>query len=212
MISYSAALSGAVIVFLLSRHYLRESMTRLLSHTISLKRVVRAIEKRPKLLLLIRVAPYPYNLMNVLLASSHTLSFETYFTCTALSLIKVLIHTSVGSGIHSFAGYHAVLPEGLDGGEDGIGRSDEPENDGLAKAWTVTGIVLCFAIFVYLSYVARRAVDDELEDEVPARPGRDEEETVGFLSSRGPDGDVRTGVQDFEEMREVQQQQRQHQR
>jgi hypothetical protein len=182
-------------------------MSRFLAHTVSLKRVVRAIEKRPKLLLLIRVAPYPYNLMNVLLASSHILTFETYFTCTALSLFKVIIHTSVGSGIHSFAGYHAVIPEGLDG-EDVGGRSEESENGGLAKAWTITGIVLCIAIFVYLSYVARRAVDDELEDEAPARPGRDEEEAVAFLSPLATDGESRTagGEQDAEEMREVQRQ------
>ncbi|KAF8520093.1 hypothetical protein JB92DRAFT_2709594, partial [Gautieria morchelliformis] len=159
IISYAAALSGAVVVFLLSRHYLRDSMARLLSHTASLKRVVRAIEKRPKLLLLIRVAPYPYNLMNVLLASSRTLSFSTYATCTALSLTKVVIHTSVGSSIHSFAGYHAVAPDG----------AAQESHSGLGKAWTVTGVILCVAIMVYLSCVARRAVDDELEDEAVAR-------------------------------------------
>ena len=44
----------------------------------------------------------------------------------------------------------------------------EPEN-GLAKFWTVTGIMLCIAILVYLSFVARRAVNEELEDEGMAR-------------------------------------------
>lgn len=184
-ISYAAALSGAVIVFLLSRQYLRESMARFLSHAASLKRVVRAIEKRPQLLLLIRVAPYPYNLMNVLLASSRILTFRTYVACTALSLFKVIIHTSVGSGMHSFAGYHAALPDGSRA--DGAGQ-------GLARLWTGAGIVLCIAIFVYLAYVARRAVDDELEDEAPPRPGRDEEEGVAFLAAEDS------------EMREVRQQ------
>ncbi|KAF8528905.1 hypothetical protein BU17DRAFT_73159 [Hysterangium stoloniferum] len=175
IISYAAALSGAVVVFLVSRRYLRDTMSRLLSHTASLKRVVRAIEKRPKLLLLIRIAPYPYNLMNVLLAASHTLTFSTYFWCTALSLVKVVIHTSVGSGIHNFAGYHrVVVPEG--GGDSG-GQAEEKEN-GLGKAWTVIGIALCVAILVYLSYVARKAVDEELEDEGVARA----EEGRGYLS------------------------------
>lgn len=173
IISYTAALSGAVVVFLVSRWYLRDTMAYLLSHTASLKRIVRAIEKRPKLLLLIRVAPYPYNLMNVLLAASHTLTFSTYFWCTALSLVKVVIHTSVGSGIHSFAGYYRVVPEGKDQG----GEADEKEN-GLGKAWTVIGILLCVAILVYLSYVARKAVDEELEDEGVART----EEGRGHLS------------------------------
>jgi len=128
-------------------------MARLLSHTASLKRVVRAIEKRPRLLLLIRVAPYPYNLMNVLLAASHTLSFSTYFWCTALSLCKVVIHTSIGSGIHNFAGHHLS------------GETAEEDGDHLRKTWTVVGIALCIGILVYLSIVARRAVDEELEEE-----------------------------------------------
>ena len=181
MISYAAALSGAVVVFLVSRRYLRDGMARLLARTAALQRVVRAVEKRPRLLLLIRVAPYPYNLLNVLLAASHTLRFSTYFACTALSLVKVLIHTSVGSSIHSFAGYHAAVPGGA-GGEQGPqgahgpqgpqgahgthGAQGEPR---LGKAWTAIGVLLALAILVYLSFVARQAVDEELGDEDVAR-------------------------------------------
>ena len=51
---------------------------------------------------------------------------------------------------------------------------------------TIIGIVLCVAIFVYLSYVARRAVDDELEDD--ALSARDSEETAAFLAHQ--DGSV----------------------
>jgi uncharacterized membrane protein YdjX (TVP38/TMEM64 family) len=149
-------------------------MARLLSHTASLKRVVRAIESRPKLLLLIRIAPYPYNLMNVLLASSRTLSFSTYFACTALSLVKVLVHTSIGSGIHSFAGYHAG---------DGPPGEQQPRS-GLARLWTAAGILLCLAIFVYLACVARRAVDEELEHEALARPEEGEGEGAPLAEMR----------------------------
>lgn len=55
----------------------------------ALQRVVRAIEKKPSLLFLIRVCPYPYNVMNCLLAASPTLSFEVYTLATAISLFKV---------------------------------------------------------------------------------------------------------------------------
>lgn len=48
---------------------------------------------------------------------------------------------------------------------------------------TIIGIVLCVAIFVYLSYVARRAVDEELEDEPLSR-----EETMAFLSDNDESG------------------------
>ncbi len=50
----------------------------------------------------------------------------------------------------------------------------------LGQYSTIAGISLCVAIFIYLSYVARRAVDDELEDDM--MPVRDNEETLAFLS------------------------------
>ena len=103
LISYAAALSGAVVVFLLSKRCLKDRMISLLDASPGLKKVVRAIERRPKLLFLIRLSPYPYNVMNVLLASSQTLSFSCYFWCTALSLPKLIIHCSVGTTIRSFA-------------------------------------------------------------------------------------------------------------
>ncbi|KAJ3853009.1 hypothetical protein EV368DRAFT_39798 [Lentinula lateritia] len=173
VISYFAALSGALIVFLLSRTLLRETISRWLSSTCTLKRVVRAIEKRPKLLFLIRLAPYPYNVMNCLLAASPTLTLRTYTICTALSLFKVIIHSSLGASIHSFKDYHMTT--------EGDNHPDSGANT-VARMWTILGLALCVAIFIYLSYVARKAVDEELEE-------YDDEETVSFLSAEG-NGDL----------------------
>ncbi|KAJ3909258.1 hypothetical protein F5879DRAFT_132350 [Lentinula edodes] len=173
VISYFAALSGALVVFLLSRTLLRETISRWLSSTCTLKRVVRAIEKRPKLLFLIRLAPYPYNVMNCLLAASPTLTLRTYTICTALSLFKVIIHSSLGASIHSFKDYHMTT--------EGDNHPDSGANT-VARMWTIVGIALCVAIFIYLSYVARKAVDEELEE-------YDDEETVSFLSAEG-NGDL----------------------
>lgn len=169
VISYFAALSGALVVFLLSRTLLRETISRWLSSTCTLKRVVGAIEKRPKLLFLIRLAPYPYNVMNCLLAASPTLTLRTYTICTALSLFKVIIHSSLGASIHSFKDYHMTT--------EGDTHPDSGANT-VARMWTILGIALCVAIFIYLSYVARKAVDEELEE-------YDDEETVSFLSAEG---------------------------
>jgi len=171
VISYFAGLSGALVVFLVSRTLIRDSISQWLASTASIKRVVRAIEKRPKLLFLIRLAPYPYNVMNCLLAASPTLTLKTYTVCTALSLFKVIIHTSVGASIHSFKDYSG-------GSKDG--QSEDGSADMVARTWTVIGIILCVAILVYLSVVARRAVDDELEDEPIS--ARDSQERVAFLS------------------------------
>ncbi|KAF9649624.1 hypothetical protein BDM02DRAFT_3074020, partial [Thelephora ganbajun] len=188
VISYFAALSGAICVYTLCRACFREKITSWLSKTTSIRRVVRAIEKRPKLLFMVRLAPYPYNVMNALLAASPTLTFKTYTLCTALSLFKVIIHTTIGASIHSFAGYHLHnTPDSPRDGQDptgddgnGVPASDD-EGALLGRVSAIVGIVLCVAIIIYLSWVARKAVDEELEDdEVPAH---ESEETELFLDS-----------------------------
>ncbi|KAJ7095223.1 hypothetical protein B0H15DRAFT_881104 [Mycena belliarum] len=165
-LSYFAALSGALTVFVLSRTLMRNRISRWLESACTIKRVVRAVEKRPKLLFLVRLAPYPYNVMNCLLAASPTLTLKTYTVCTAASLFKVIIHTSLGASIHSFKAYNTA-----DGEADGSA-------DTVARLSTIGGVLLCVAIFVYLSVVARRAVDSELSDETG-----DAEETAGFLAN-----------------------------
>ncbi len=146
---------------MLSRYLFRELITRWLSNATSVKRVVRAIEKRPQLLFLIRLAPYPYNVMNCLLGASPTLTLRTYLLCTALSLFKVIIHTTLGSSIHSFARYHVQPPQdAITDGEPGPSQSDgdagpEEENP-VALYVKVAGIVLAIGVFIYISVVARK--------------------------------------------------------
>jgi hypothetical protein len=124
--------------------------------------------------------------MNCLLAASPTLTLHTYTVCTALSLFKVIIHTSVGASIHSFRDYHVTDPDSVD---------DESNADYLARMWSIIGIVLCLVILIYLSIVARRAVDEELDDELIT--ARDSEETETFLSSSSLD--VESGLASPEE-------------
>ncbi|KAG6833740.1 hypothetical protein H0H87_001172 [Tephrocybe sp. NHM501043] len=183
VISYFAALSGALTVFIISRYFFRDVISRWLSCTLTIKRVVRAVERRPKLLFLIRLAPYPYNVMNCLLAAAPTLTLRTYTLCTALSLFKVFIHTNMGSSIASFKDYHGKHPK----------KDDEPHEFSPAELWTMLGIALCVAILIYISIVARKAVHNELDDDEPAV---DAEERVGFLSAH----DLEAGRGDEETM------------
>ncbi|KAI3614650.1 hypothetical protein CBS9595_003921 [Malassezia furfur] len=167
VVSYVAALLGALAVFSLSRTYLHAWMTRLLRASGGLGRVVRAIEKQPRLLFLVRLAPYPYNLLNTLLASASQLRLRTYLVCTALALPKLLVHTALGASIHSFAHYHA--PSNRTHSNMGVLTNDTPQDDPLLHAERVRqvagvlGLALCIGIFVYLYRVTSRAVDD-LED------------------------------------------------
>lgn len=165
VVSYIAALTGAAMVFVLSRTWLRPWMVRLLMHAGPLKRVVRAIERQPRLLFLVRLAPYPYNLLNTLLASSHVLTFRTYMVCTAAALPKLLVHTNVGASIKNFATYQASTQK-------------SPRSDHVRQLAGGAGLVLCVALFLYLYSVARDAVDnlddesDMLDDDVDTEPLR----------------------------------------
>lgn len=163
VVSYIAALSGAVAVFLLSKSFLKGWMTGLLAKSGGLKKVVRAIEKRPKLLFLIRLAPYPYNLMNTLLASSPTLTFKTYFACTALALPKLLVHCAIGTSIKNFASYHGAAKSDSNGKQQTESRPATTA-ESVKKVVGIFGVFLCVGIFLYLFSVARKAVDDELSD------------------------------------------------
>jgi len=96
---------------------------------------------------------------------------RTYVICTGLSLFKVIVHTSIGAGIRSFSAKK---------------EADQAEDDDTwSRVWTIGGILLCVALFIYLSWVARRAVDDELEDELEF-PRSAAEERVAFLAAESP--------------------------
>ncbi|KAK6904367.1 hypothetical protein I203_105179 [Kwoniella mangroviensis CBS 8507] len=103
VISYSASLVGAVLVFGVSRWKLRDVIGRCVSCSPTSSTLLSLLSSHPHLLLLIRIAPYPYNLLNVILASSPSLSLKTYTACTALSLCKLVLHTWIGAGIHNLS-------------------------------------------------------------------------------------------------------------
>ncbi|KAI9510423.1 hypothetical protein F5148DRAFT_579763 [Russula earlei] len=191
VLSYWAALTGAFVVFVLSRYLFRRLITRWLSNATSVKRVVRAIEKRPQLLFLIRLAPYPYNVMNCLLGASPTLTLRTYLVCTALSLFKVIIHTALGSSIHSFARYHVqpktshdTAPDAEDGPSPSDGGTDTEEENPIGFYFKIAAMILALGVFVYIAVVARKAVNDELDDDEDV-PSHTDEEAVSFLSPSG---------------------------
>lgn len=112
--------------------------------------------------------------MNCLLAASPTLTLQTYTICTALSLFKVIIHTYIGASIHSFKNYD--VPNSSNGGNT---------TDWLSQFWTIAGVSLCVAVLVYLAIIARKAIDEELDDlPITAR----DTETRAFLP--GPNRDI----------------------
>lgn len=82
--------------------------------------------------------------MNVLLASSSTLSFSCYFWCTALALPKLLIHCSVGTTIRSFAdsAQHREEEDLLDD-QDDEGLARELSGQRMKAIAGTVGLLLC---------------------------------------------------------------------
>ena len=117
--------------------------------------LLHIIPAKPHLLLLIRVAPYPFNLLNVILASSPSLTLRTYTACTALSLCKLVIHTWIGAGLHDLSELHGGGPG--HGGGTALSLEDQQRQD---VRWysTCFGVVLCISLFFYLTHLAKRAV------------------------------------------------------
>lgn len=134
---------------------------------------------------MIRIAPYPYNLLNVVLASAPSLTLQTYTFCTAISLCKLVLHTWIGAGIHDIsAAYHTAPSEEVN--DPASSRQPSPEDiqhERVKAGVTWGGIILCCVLFVYLTHVAKRAIAKAQEDQRIVR-----EEEIAFLT---PMGDAR---------------------
>ena len=140
------------------------------------------LPKNPHLLFLIRLAPYPYNLLNVILASCPSLSFQSFTLCTALSLCKLLLHTWIGAGIHDLSDSYSEGAEQKELSEDELHRMH------VKHQATWCGILLCIALFFYLTHLARRSLHRAQMaqgDDMYHPRHRDDgtsEEAVAFLS------------------------------
>lgn len=177
--SYIASLVGAVVVFVVSRTMLRDAVTRSLASSPTATSLLQIIPQNPHLLLLIRIAPYPYNLLNVVLASAPSLSLQTYTACTALSLCKLVLHTWIGAGIRDLS---AAYGGGEEGGDSA--PHDDSRHERVKAGVTWGGIVLCCILFVYLTHIAKKAIARAQEAQLGTGMGIPEEE-VAFLSAVG---------------------------
>ncbi|KAI7871268.1 snare associated Golgi protein-domain-containing protein, partial [Spinellus fusiger] len=155
-ISYISALLGAITCFLISRIWLKERVQRIMKNYPNLEAVVKAVEKRGfKLFVLIRLSPYPFNLLNVMFAATN-ISFTHFALGTALTLTKIGLHIYIGANLTSFAKH--VLGE-----EDEI-TDEERKADIVRYIAAIIGSVLAFGVMSYVYVVAKRAVK-EVNDE-----------------------------------------------
>ena len=99
-----------------------------------------------------RVAPYPYNLMNGLCAAS-TISFRNYAIATLFSLPKLFLETSIGSSVQS-------LSEGI------------TENMNWVKILQLSlTVVLGLGVTLYVVWLARRVIKNYEMEQVRQNQG-----------------------------------------
>lgn len=154
--------------------------------------LLHIIPANPHLLLLIRIAPYPYNLLNVVLASAPSLSLKTYTACTAISLCKLILHTWMGAGIHDLSSAYGATP--AVGADDRIPEPHEPDSqhDMLKVSLTWGGIFLCGVLFVYLTHLAKRAIKKAQDETRDRERGLGPEDEQPFLARNSLEDGLRS--------------------
>ncbi|KAF8960845.1 Transmembrane protein 64 [Entomortierella lignicola] len=151
-IVFISALAGAIVCFYFCRRWFKPQVRKLLAKNKNFKSVLRTVERKGfRLLVLIRLAPYPFNVMNALLSATHV-SLKTFILATALSLSKLTLHVYVGSTLSSLTG---------DEGDDGDGGDQDPSKGHGKKVkivLMVLSIFLGFGVGGYVWMVTKREI------------------------------------------------------
>ncbi|KAF8942875.1 hypothetical protein BGZ47_006045 [Haplosporangium gracile] len=161
-IAYTSALLGSIACFYLCRRWFKVQVRALMAKKQSMKSVVKAVEKRGfKLMILIRLAPYPFNVMNALLSATH-IPMSTFALATALSLTKLALHVYIGSTLSSLAPI-TTTPEGETTSPDETLPPTIPGNNNthgrnLKIVFMVISIIIGFAVGAYVWTVAKREI------------------------------------------------------
>ncbi|ORE08383.1 hypothetical protein BCV72DRAFT_248842 [Rhizopus microsporus var. microsporus] len=172
-IAYFSALGGASACFWLSRTIFKQKVIRILARYPSMQAVIRAVEKKGfKLFTLIRLSPYPFNLLNFLFAATD-IPFSHFVAGTALSLLKIALHIYIGANLTSFAKH--ILGE--DGDEDMTEEQKTAEKIKFAAG--IVGSIISFAVIAYVYKLAKEAIAEvKLEEDEEMQGFLNEEESV----------------------------------
>jgi uncharacterized membrane protein YdjX (TVP38/TMEM64 family) len=96
---------------------------------------------QPQLLLLVRIAPYPYNVMNFALSAS-SVSLGTFALATGISLVKLGTHIAIGASLETL--------------KESIFTHPSP----LRIVSIIFGMLLGIGIFVYVYIITKQAITE----------------------------------------------------
>ncbi|ORX75888.1 hypothetical protein K493DRAFT_412595 [Basidiobolus meristosporus CBS 931.73] len=145
--AFLGAFIGGTCCFIMCRRYGRRYVRKVLTAHHVMARITQAIEKKGfKLFLLIRFAPYPYNVLNVTLAGT-TIPTTQFLLVTGISLIKLLPQIYIGSQLVSFADSITEHPSAL------------------KILGVIAAITLGVGLLVYVYWLSKKLVDEVVDDE-----------------------------------------------
>ncbi|KAF9431018.1 hypothetical protein BGZ76_000607 [Entomortierella beljakovae] len=181
-IAFTSALAGSIVCFYFCRRWFKPQVRKLMAKNKSLKSVVRTVEKRGfRLLVLIRLAPYPFNIMNALLSATH-ISLQTFALATGMSLLKLTLHVYIGSTLSS-------LNE--DDGPDDPNNPNKKHGGKALKIFVmVTSILFGIGIGLYVWVVARREIAIVEASRLDRRRRRRREESLRRGLSTNPNSGI----------------------
>jgi len=138
-------------------------------------------------MLLIRLAPYPFNVMNALLSATH-IPLSTFAIATAISLLKLALHVYIGSTLSSLAIVPpTTTPEDGDGNGDTGTPSDTVEGNSHGRTVKIVVMVISMIIGVvvgaYVWIVAKREIEASEGNRVERRRRKRESLRQGLTRS-----------------------------
>ncbi|CAO3573714.1 unnamed protein product [Mortierella alpina] len=190
-IAYTSALLGSITCFYLCRRWFKVQVRAMMAKKQSLKSVVKAVEKRGfKLMILIRLAPYPFNVMNALLSATH-IPLSTFALATALSLTKLALHVYIGSTLSSLAGPSPTTPPPTS--DDGQVPVTDTHGRNLKIFVMVISMILGIAVGAYVWMVAKREIEASEGIRIERRRKRRESLRLNRASMRRSSGGSAAG-------------------
>ncbi|KAJ3106056.1 Tlg2-vesicle protein [Phlyctochytrium planicorne] len=187
--AYIGALIGAVLCFLGARKFLgRHYRDYFLSKYPKLKVVEAAIEKGGlKLIVLIRLAPYPFGIINVIFSTT-SISVYRFAAATSIAATKNMIHVYIGSTLQSLVdiggGRGKDKPPKDPNAPPGEGDGQSSTSKIVEVAFMVAGIVFAIGGMAYMTHLLQKEIMKSTrveggEEEHPLQPGDVEDIGVG---------------------------------
>jgi uncharacterized membrane protein YdjX (TVP38/TMEM64 family) len=140
--AFCGALVGGTCCFTISRYVGGVRVRTWLNKYKYLAGLIHAVDARGfGLLVLLRLAPYPFNLVNVALSATGVTLYG-FVVATAVSLVKLLMHTFIGANLERLHNDIIVDPTPL------------------RIAGVVASALFGIGMFVYLWYLAKKAIDE----------------------------------------------------